>query len=229
MRYLCARALVRSSNGERGDAFRSAGNAFFSWAYVRRGLTGEGAVSSRCRGQAAAIGSPPDLSSNQLRPPDGPDALLHRSVFASCKDRLAPLPQGVLLDLCKTPIPRRMVPVTPWFSLAQAGRKKRPSANGGPEQVRTGGKEPSPRGKGHPIPWSKSSTTFRMLCGSVVFKSRPARRLFQRIEIGDDILPVAAARKVDEHLCPVHESRGALEEFVERSVVPGDIRVLHGG
>ena len=44
---------------------------------------------------------------------------------------------------------------------------------------------------------------------------------FERVEIGDDVLPVGAAGKVHEHFCPMHDARGARQKLVERGVVPG--------
>jgi|SRR5271169_2837562 len=53
--------------------------------------------------------------------------------------------------------------------------------------------------------------------------------LLQRVEIGDDILPIGLIGEIDEHLGPVNEANRVCEEFVEVGVVPGDVRVLHRG
>jgi hypothetical protein len=50
-----------------------------------------------------------------------------------------------------------------------------------------------------------------------------------RVEIGDDVLPIGFARKVDEHFGPVNEPGRVCEEFVEIGVVPGDVRIFHRG
>jgi hypothetical protein len=39
---------------------------------------------------------------------------------------------------------------------------------------------------------------------------------FERVEIGDDVLPVDAAGKVHEHFCLMHDASGARQKPVER-------------
>jgi hypothetical protein len=49
----------------------------------------------------------------------------------------------------------------------------------------------------------------------------------ERIEIGNDVLPIGLTGELHKHLGPLNEAARVSQEFVEVSVVPGDIRVLH--
>src|SRR5215831_4081086 len=56
--------------------------------------------------------------------------------------------------------------------------------------------------------------------------SKPGSFL-QRVEVGDDILPIGVAGEIDEHPGPVNEAGRVCEVFVEIGVIPGDVRILH--
>ena len=51
----------------------------------------------------------------------------------------------------------------------------------------------------------------------------------QRMEIGDHVLSIALAGKIDEHFCPVNVPAGVREKLVELGVIPGDVGILHSG
>src|SRR6266481_7222709 len=76
-------------------------------------------------------------------------------------------------------------------------------------------------------------TPLILICGKGIlrWKSRvPTERpvsFLQRAEIGDYVLPIAFAGKIDEHFCPVNVPAGVREKLVEFGVIPGDVRVLH--
>ena len=55
------------------------------------------------------------------------------------------------------------------------------------------------------------------------------RPLFQRVEIGDDVLPVGLTGKIDEHFGPVNKPARVREILVEVGVVPGDVGLFHSG
>ena len=51
--------------------------------------------------------------------------------------------------------------------------------------------------------------------------------LLQRVEIGNDVLPIGLIGEIDEHFGAVDETGRVPEEFVEIGVVPGDVGILH--
>ena len=50
----------------------------------------------------------------------------------------------------------------------------------------------------------------------------------QRLEIRNDVLPMLGVWNADDHLCAVNIGRGVLQEFIQRLLVPGDVRTLQG-
>src|SRR4029077_17009069 len=78
-------------------------------------------------------------------------------------------------------------------------------------------------------------TPLILICGKGIFRrkfimstERPVSFL-QRLEIGDYVLSIAFAGKIDKHFCPVNVPGGVREKLVELGVIPGDARVLHRG
>src|SRR5215471_1042780 len=57
--------------------------------------------------------------------------------------------------------------------------------------------------------------------------AKQAGSFLQRVEVGDDILPIGVAGEIDEHPGPVNEAGRVCEVFVEIGVIPGDVRILH--
>src|SRR5262249_36605090 len=51
----------------------------------------------------------------------------------------------------------------------------------------------------------------------------------QRLQVGDDVLPIRGIGNADHHLGPMYVSRGIGEKFVELLLVPCDARGFKGG
>src|SRR5258708_13387146 len=50
----------------------------------------------------------------------------------------------------------------------------------------------------------------------------------QRLEIRNDVAPMLGVWNTDDHFCPVNIGRGVLQEFIERLLVPRDVRRFQG-
>src|SRR5215472_8279209 len=57
---------------------------------------------------------------------------------------------------------------------------------------------------------------------SVIVAVRSVSSSLQRLQVGDDVLAILGIGNADDHLGPVHISRGIAEIFVEFLLVPGD-------
>src|SRR6202008_1879823 len=57
--------------------------------------------------------------------------------------------------------------------------------------------------------------------------AKQAGSFLQRVEIGDDVLPIGFAGEIDEHPGPGNEISRVCEVFVEIGVVPSDFGILH--
>jgi len=48
----------------------------------------------------------------------------------------------------------------------------------------------------------------------------------QRLEIRNDVLPMLGVWNADDHLCAVNIGGWVLQEFIQRLLVPGDVRTF---
>ena len=76
-------------------------------------------------------------------------------------------------------------------------------------------------------------TPLILICGKGILRWKygmPTERLvsfLQRMQIGDYVLSLDFAGKIDEHFCPMNVPSGAREKLVEFCVIPGDVCILH--
>src|SRR6266404_5836914 len=70
-------------------------------------------------------------------------------------------------------------------------------------------------------------TPLIFICGMEILRRDVS--FLQCSQIGDDIVAIGVAGKVDEHFGAVNEPARVGEKLIEVRVVPGDVRLFHGG